>query len=156
TPGVPTSSQTSPVTGPSSGPTTSPTGGDTSPSGGPTDTSSGPTSPTSSPTGPGGGGGPVKFTSTPPANPKFGDTYRLHASGGSGDQIVFSIGDRTTHSACSMDDAGTTVTFDHAGRCVIRAQDSGSSRSGSSGSGSSRSGSATRDSTDAVQTIDVA
>ncbi len=63
----------------------------------------------------------MKFTSTPPADPEFGSTYRLEAAGGSGKGIVFSIAPATTHHACSLDDAGTTATFDHAGTCVIAA-----------------------------------
>ena len=63
----------------------------------------------------------MKFTSTPPPDPAFGTTYRLQASGGAGKGIVFSIAPATTNRACSLDGAGTTVTFDHAGTCVIAA-----------------------------------
>ena len=103
---------TDPGTDPGTGPGTGPGGG---PTGGPTDPTSGPTGPTDP------GAGPVKFTSTPPPDPAFGTKYRLQASGGSGKGIVFSIDPATTHRACSLDDAGTTVTFDHAGTCVIAA-----------------------------------
>ncbi|HEX3931853.1 MAG TPA: sigma-70 family RNA polymerase sigma factor [Nocardioides sp.] len=131
--------------GPSDGGTdsTGPSGGT---SGGPTDPTSGPTDPTSGPTGPSGGGS-VAFTSTPPANPKFGDTYRPRASGGSGNQIVFSVDQATTNNACSINGAGTTVTFDHAGKCVLQAHEDSRQRSGNG---------ATRGSHDAVQKIHVA
>ncbi|MBV9923273.1 MAG: sigma-70 family RNA polymerase sigma factor, partial [Pseudonocardia sp.] len=147
---TPTTSQapsTSPTTagdttGAPTGTTTGPTDGTSNP-GGPT---TGPTGPTTSPTGPPGGGGDLEFTSTPPANPSFGDTYTLHARGGSGKQIVFSIDPDTTHQACSLDDAGTTVTFDHAGLCVIAAH---ADARGTSGTGAARS------TTDATQRVHV-
>ncbi|MGC4111083.1 MAG: sigma-70 family RNA polymerase sigma factor [Nocardioides sp.] len=126
--GLPTSADSSSVpdeqtSAPTDVPSTDPTDGgtdSTGPTDGPTDPTSGPTDPTSGPTDP--GGGSVAFTSTPPADPRFGDTYRLRASGGSGSQIVFSIDSSTTNRACSLDDAGTTVTFDHAGKCVVVAK----------------------------------
>jgi len=99
--------------------TTDPTGGSTNPTGGSTDPTSDPTTNPTGPTDP--GAGAVQFTSTPPIDPAFGTTYSLRASGGSGKGIVFSIDPATTHRACSLDNAGTTVTFDHAGTCVISA-----------------------------------
>jgi RNA polymerase sigma factor (sigma-70 family) len=120
TSGAPGTDPSSLPTGTPTGPTDSPTG---APTGGPTTApTGGPTGPTDGPTGPT-GGGPVKITSTPPTDPSFGDTYRLQASGGSGQQIVFSIGTDTTHQACSLNAAGDVVTFDHAGRCVVRADE---------------------------------
>ena len=123
-------------------PTTGPTDSTT----GPTDPSSTPGDPSSTPTGGPGGDPDLGFTSTPPADPTFGSTYRLRASGGSGKQIVFSIDPATTHRACSLDDAGTTVTFDHAGRCVIAAHADARSKVSTG---------AARSSTDAVQRIQV-
>ena len=73
------------------------------------------------PTAHGPGDDPITFTSTPPIDPAFGTRTSCSASGGSGKGIVFSIDPATTHRACSLDNAGTTVTFDHAGTCVIAA-----------------------------------
>ncbi|HET7432791.1 MAG TPA: sigma-70 family RNA polymerase sigma factor, partial [Nocardioides sp.] len=107
----------------SSSPAMPSTAPDTQPSGGPgTDPSSGPTDPTTGPSDP--SGGSLTFTSTPPADPTFGSTYDVSASGGSG-TISFSIDPSTTNAACSL--AGHTVTFDHAGTCVIAAHQAGGS-----------------------------
>ena len=106
------SATTDPTTDPGTNPGNGPGNG---PGGGPTDPTTGPTGPTDP------GADPVTFTSTPPPDPAFGTKYRLQASGGAGKGIVFSIDPATTHRACSLDDAGTTVTFDHAGTCVIAA-----------------------------------
>jgi hypothetical protein len=83
---------------------------------GPTDPTSDPTDPTSSPTDP--GGDDISFTSTPPTNPRFGDTYVIRASSASGRSITFSV-DGTPSDACSL--ASDTVTFEHAGTCVVSA-----------------------------------
>ncbi len=102
------------ATAPDSGPTDGPTTGSTSE---PTGTPS--SSPTSDPT-----DHPITFSSTPPPHPSFGDTYELKASGGSGKTITFSIDSSTTNHACTL--ADTTVTFRHAGTCVINATESSS------------------------------
>src|SRR5215212_715606 len=83
-----------------------------------------PTNPSPSPTGPTESPAPLTFDSTPPNHPAIGSTYRVSASGGSGGPITFSVDAATTHAACSI--AASTVTFDHAGRCVIAAEESGS------------------------------
>jgi hypothetical protein len=68
----------------------------------------------------------VNFTSTLPTSPTLGDTYTPTATGGaSGSPVTFTIDGATTNLACSIDAAGTTVTFDHAGSCVIDADQSG-------------------------------
>ncbi|HEY3529979.1 MAG TPA: sigma-70 family RNA polymerase sigma factor [Nocardioides sp.] len=111
---------------PSASPTSTPT-----PSAGPSvpadpTSSSSPTDPSSSqPSDP--STGPtvqsVAFTSTPPSNPAFGSTYRLAATGGAGD-ITFSVDPATTSDACTIK-GPRTVLFQHAGTCVVVAQDSG-------------------------------
>jgi ribosomal protein S11 len=64
----------------------------------------------------------ITFTSTPPASPSFKDTYVLSATGGkSGNPVTFSS---TTTGVCSL--SGSTVTFLHAGSCVVNADQSGS------------------------------
>jgi RNA polymerase sigma factor (sigma-70 family) len=98
---------TAPVVNPSS-PSSEPTSGPTDPSTGPTDPTTGPTNPTQ-----------VTFNSTPPDHPAIGSTYDVRASGGSGGRITLSVDPATTNDACSI--AGSTVTFDHAGTCVIAA-----------------------------------
>lgn len=113
----PTDQSSSPSTGPTSQPT-SPSTTPTSPTTTPTSPTTTPTSPTTSPP-----PGDVVFTSKPPANPAIGASYVVSASGGSG-SIVFSVDPGTTNAgtpqaACSI--AGDTVTFDHAGTCVIAA-----------------------------------
>ena len=105
-----TAPSTPPVVDDSSAPTVNPVG----PSGDPT----GPTDPTSSPTDP--GGNDISFTSTPPSNPRFGDTYVIRATSASGKNITYSV-DGTPSDACSLDSASDTVTFEHAGTCVISA-----------------------------------
>jgi hypothetical protein len=76
----------------------------------------------------------------------------VKASGGSGGQIVFSIDPATSHAgtpqaACSIQ--GATVTFDHAGTCVIAAEES----SGTSALARSAAKAATT--TKAIQSIEV-
>jgi RNA polymerase sigma factor (sigma-70 family) len=128
--GSPTSSSTSndsapPTDGASSGPTdgpppTDPTDGPTDPTTGPTDPTTGPTDPPPPP--------PITFDSTPPADAAIGGTYRVSASGGSGNQLTFSIDPTTTNDACSI--AGDLVSFNHAGTCVIAAQETSKVRAG--------------------------
>jgi RNA polymerase sigma factor (sigma-70 family) len=136
TPGVALGTNPSSATGTSG---TSPTGASTAPGaasstepgGGPsTEPTTGPptTTPTSAPPSTGPTTGPtspppaaVTFTSTPPVDPALGTTYHVSATGGSG-RVTFSIDPATTNDACSI--SGHTVTFDHAGRCVIAARDS--------------------------------
>jgi hypothetical protein len=74
----------------------------------------------------------------------------VSASGGSG-RIVFSIDPSTTNHACSMQGA-TTVSFDHAGTCVIAA-DASSSRALPALASSSRGVGARAATTPARQTI---
>jgi RNA polymerase sigma factor (sigma-70 family) len=84
-------------------------------------TSDGPgTDPTGSPTGPTDPGGrDVTFTSTPPSNPKFGDTYEVSASTGSGKQVSFTVEPTTNSLGPACEISGSTVTFTHAGTCVV-------------------------------------
>ncbi len=114
---APTGTPTSPaLSGDSSAPAGNPSTGTTDPAG----PSSSPTDPTSGPTNP---PRDVSFTSTPPADVAIGKTYVVSAGGGSG-SIAFSVYPSTDNfgtrlAACSI--AGNTVTFDHAGQCVIAA-----------------------------------
>ncbi|MFZ2016616.1 MAG: sigma-70 family RNA polymerase sigma factor, partial [Nocardioides sp.] len=115
---TPTTTATTTAAAPSSQPTDQSSSPGTGPTSQPTSPSTTPTSPTTSPP-----PGDVTFTSKPPANPTIGASYVVSASGGSG-SIVFSIDPGTTNAgtpqaACSI--AGDTVTFDHAGTCVIAA-----------------------------------
>ena len=66
----------------------------------------------------------ITFTSKAPADPAFGDTYVVSATGGdSGNPVTFSVDPATTNNACTV--AGSTVTFRHAGTCVIAADQAG-------------------------------
>jgi sugar lactone lactonase YvrE len=66
----------------------------------------------------------VTYTSTAPASPVVGATYSPSATGGaSGNPVTFSIDPTTTNSACSIN--GSTITFNHAGSCVIAANQAG-------------------------------
>ncbi len=65
----------------------------------------------------------ITFTSKPPASPAFGDTYDATATSTSGLPVTFSVAPSTTNSACSV--TGSTVTFLHAGTCVIAADQAG-------------------------------
>jgi RNA polymerase sigma factor (sigma-70 family) len=87
---------------------------------GPTDQTSGPTDPTSGPTDPNGGGDDITFLSDAPVNPKFGDTYQVRAKTSSGKTVTFSV-DAAPSDACTLDPDTDTVTFEHAGTCVISA-----------------------------------
>ena len=65
----------------------------------------------------------ITFTSTPPASPALGDTYRVTANGGgSGNPIILSI-DPASASVCSI--SGATVTFNQPGTCTIDANQAG-------------------------------
>jgi RNA polymerase sigma factor (sigma-70 family) len=90
----------------------------------PSDPATTPSDPTSTPIDP---VQDVSFTSQPPAHPALGSTYVVEASGGTG-SITFSVDPSTTNAgtpqaACSL--TGNTVTFDHAGTCVIAADVTG-------------------------------
>ncbi|HTW20902.1 MAG TPA: Ig-like domain-containing protein [Mycobacteriales bacterium] len=66
----------------------------------------------------------VEFTSIGPTSPGLGDTYVPTATGGgSGNPVTFSIDASTTNNACSINSG--TVSFDHAGTCVIDADQTG-------------------------------
>ncbi|WP_344732658.1 hypothetical protein, partial [Nocardioides fonticola] len=71
---------------------------------------------------------PLAFTSTAPTSPAVGATpYGVAASGGaSGQPVRFGIGAGTTNNACSI--SGSTVSFAHAGTCVITADQDGDAR----------------------------
>jgi virginiamycin B lyase len=62
----------------------------------------------------------ISFTSTPPASPPLGSTYAVSATATSGLSVTFTI---STTSVCSI--SGSTVTFNHAGSCVIDANQAG-------------------------------
>jgi hypothetical protein len=68
----------------------------------------------------------VSFTSTAPTNATVGGpTYTVTATGGaSGNPVVISI-DAASAGACSL--AGSTVSFQHAGTCVVDANQAGNS-----------------------------
>jgi RNA polymerase sigma factor (sigma-70 family) len=118
---LPITPSTGPSTDPSTNQSTGPTQPTTDPTTTPTDPTTTPTDPTT--TGPSDpGGGDVSFTSKPPVDPVFGDTYDVSASGR---HVVFSLDPATTNNACTL--ADHTVTFRHAGDCVIAA-DRGASR----------------------------
>jgi hypothetical protein len=59
----------------------------------------------------------ITVTSTPPTQGVVGGTYPLTATSDSGLTVQFSIDPSTTNSACSL--SGSTVSFDHAGSCVV-------------------------------------
>ena len=68
----------------------------------------------------------ITFTSTPPAHPVFGGSYRVTATGGgSGNPVVFSVDSSSTQGACSVSDS--TVSFTGVGSCVIDANQAGNS-----------------------------
>jgi len=104
---------------PSTGPTDTTTG-PTEQSTGPTGPTTGPTDPTTGPTDP--GGDQITFTSTPPVDPTFGSTYEVSATSGSGQKVTFSVAPtiNSLGPACTI--SGSTVTFRHAGTCVIAAE----------------------------------
>jgi RNA polymerase sigma factor (sigma-70 family) len=106
---------TPPVSDDSTAPVVNPGTPSSDPTSGPTDPTTGPTDPTTGPTDP----SQITFLSTPPDHPAIGSTYDVSARGGSGGLITFSVDPATTNDACSI--ADRTVTFDHAGTCVIAA-----------------------------------
>jgi hypothetical protein len=59
----------------------------------------------------------ITVTSTPPTQAIVGAGYGLSATADSGLTVAYSIDGATTNSACSL--SGSTVSFDHAGSCVI-------------------------------------
>jgi MBG domain-containing protein len=66
----------------------------------------------------------IMFTSTPPANPVYGGTYLLTATGGaSGNPVIFSIDPFSTIGACSL--AGAAASFTGTGKCIIDANQAG-------------------------------
>ncbi|GAB4012555.1 beta strand repeat-containing protein [Nocardioides ultimimeridianus] len=71
------------------------------------------------------GPGAQAITFTPLTSPAtVGDQQTLSAVGGaSGNPVAFAVGSGTTGAACSI--TGTTVTFDHAGSCVVTADQAG-------------------------------
>ena len=62
----------------------------------------------------------ITFTSSPPASPPLGSTYPVSATATSGLPATFSSG---TPAVCTV--SGSTVTFNHAGSCVIDANQAG-------------------------------
>jgi hypothetical protein len=65
----------------------------------------------------------ITITSTPPADAMAGGTYVIGAMADSGLPVSFSVASSTTNEACSV--TGTTVHFDHAGTCVVNADQPG-------------------------------
>jgi hypothetical protein len=69
----------------------------------------------------------IAFTSVPPASPAAGGTYVVAATGGgSGNPVTFTIDPSSTSSACSI--SGSAVTFGQLGRCVIDANQAGTTK----------------------------
>jgi streptogramin lyase len=64
----------------------------------------------------------IIFTSTPPSSPPFGSPYPVSATATSGLPVTVTI-DAASTSVCSV--SGSTVTFNHAGSCVIDASQAG-------------------------------
>lgn len=64
----------------------------------------------------------ISFTSSPPADAVVGDTYAVSATATSGLAVAFSIAPAAA-GVCSL--AGSIVTFDAAGTCVIEANQAG-------------------------------
>jgi RNA polymerase sigma factor (sigma-70 family) len=120
TPPTDRASSADPSSAPTSGPTSAPTSTTTETTQPTSEPTSEPTSqPTTQPTPP---PAQITFTSTPPTNPTFGSTYVVSASGSG--TVAFSVDSTTSHygtpaAACSIQ--GSTVTFRHAGTCVIAA-----------------------------------
>jgi YVTN family beta-propeller protein len=66
----------------------------------------------------------ITFTSLPPSPASVGGSYTAEtAGGGSTEPVTLSVDDATTNTACSI--TGSTVSFDHAGTCVIVADQAG-------------------------------
>jgi alpha-tubulin suppressor-like RCC1 family protein len=69
----------------------------------------------------------VAFTSTPPAAALVGGSYTPTATGGgSGNPVTFSLDAASSTGACTF--TGTVVSFTGAGRCVINADQAGTTR----------------------------
>lgn len=68
----------------------------------------------------------ITFTSTPPSDAVVGGSYEPQATGGeSGKPVTFSIGEASEEGVCRLDAAGTTVSFDQPGTCVVAADQEG-------------------------------
>ena len=66
----------------------------------------------------------ITFTSLPPSPASVGESYTVEtAGGGSTGPVTLSVDAATTSAACSI--TGSTVSFDHAGTCVIAADQAG-------------------------------
>ncbi|MCW2834435.1 MAG: hypothetical protein JWN68_2388 [Nocardioides sp.] len=67
----------------------------------------------------------ITFTSQPPSPAVVSGSYTVETTGGgSGQPVTLSIDEATTNDACSL--VGDVVSFDHAGSCVIEADQLGS------------------------------
>jgi hypothetical protein len=72
----------------------------------------------------------VTITSSAPTSPTFGSTYPVNATSDSGAPVTFSVDPKTSNSACVVNDPDLTdstakVTIDHAGTCIIDADQPG-------------------------------
>jgi hypothetical protein len=68
----------------------------------------------------------IAFTSSPPSPAVFGGSYAPTAAGGaSGNPVLFSIDLSSDPGVCSLNAAGTMVSFTGAGTCVIDANQAG-------------------------------
>ncbi len=68
----------------------------------------------------------IALMSTPPSPAVVGESYTLAGTGGgSGNPVVFGIDASSGAGVCSLDAAGTTVSFTSAGTCVIDADQAG-------------------------------
>jgi YVTN family beta-propeller protein len=65
----------------------------------------------------------ITFTSLPPTDATVGSTYDVSATSDSAAAVTFSVDPATTNAACSV--TGSTVSFDHAGSCVVAADQAG-------------------------------
>jgi YVTN family beta-propeller protein len=66
----------------------------------------------------------ITYTSLPPYPASVGGSYRVGTVGGGSTQpVILSVAPDTTNAACSI--AGSVVSFDHAGSCVIAADQAG-------------------------------
>jgi hypothetical protein len=70
----------------------------------------------------------IAFTSTPPAKPEVGQSYRPSATGGASGNPVVSIDPISTPGACSL--SAGTVRFEKVGACVIDADQAGTGEYG--------------------------
>ena len=70
----------------------------------------------------------ISFTSTPPSPAVYGGSYTPAATGGgSGNPVLFSIDSASGAGVCSINSAGTVVSFTGVGTCVIDANQAGNS-----------------------------